>query len=59
MALTQPLQAEPVRPYTWRELLKQSRRMAAHLQGLGPQHGDRIAILSMNTTHWLMSDFAI
>ena len=33
--------------------------MAAHLLGFGLQHGDRIAILSNNTAHWLMSDFAI
>jgi long-chain acyl-CoA synthetase len=33
--------------------------MAAHLQRLGLQHGDRVAILSKNTAHWLMSDYAI
>ncbi len=59
VALTQPLGGGVVRDYTWREVLDQSRRMAAHLQGLGLQHGDRIAILSKNTAHWLMSDFAI
>ena len=59
VALTQPLGGGVVRDYTWREVLDQSRRMAAHLQGLGLQPGDRIAILSKNTAHWLMSDFAI
>ena len=59
VALTQPLGDGVVRDYTWREVLDQSRRMAAHLQGLGLQPGDRIAILSKNTAHWLMSDFAI
>ncbi len=59
VALTQPLGGGAVRDYTWREVLDQSRRMAAHLQGLGLQPGDRIAILSKNTAHWLMSDFAI
>jgi long-chain acyl-CoA synthetase len=39
--------------------MDQSRRMAAHLQGLGLQPGDRVAIFSKNTAHWLMSDFAI
>jgi len=59
VALTQPLGGGVVRDYTWRAVLDQSRRMAAHLQSLGLQHGDRIAILSKNTAHWLMSDFAI
>jgi len=59
VALTQPMGGGVVRDYTWREVLDQSRRMAAHLRGLGLQPGDRIAILSKNTAHWLMSDFAI
>jgi long-chain acyl-CoA synthetase len=59
VALTQPAGGGVVRDYTWRELLDQSRRMAAHLHGLGLQRGDRVAILSKNTAHWLMSDFAI
>ncbi len=59
VALTQPLRGGVVRDYTWREVLEESRRMAAHLLGFGLQHGDRIAILSNNTAHWLMSDFAI
>ena len=59
VALTQPLGGGVVRDYTWREVLDQSRRMATHLQGLGLQPGDRIAILSKNTAHWLLSDFAI
>jgi long-chain acyl-CoA synthetase len=59
IAFTQPVGDGRVRDYPWREVLDQSRRMAAHLQSVGVQHGDRIAILSKNTAHWLMSDFAI
>jgi long-chain acyl-CoA synthetase len=59
VAFTQPLGGGVVRDYTWREVLDESRRMAAHLQGLGLQHGDRVAILSKNTAHWMMSDYAI
>ena len=59
VALTQPLGGGQVRDYTWREVLDQSRRMATHLQSLGLEKGARIAMLSKNTAHWLMSDFAI
>ena len=59
VALTQPLGGGQVRDYTWREVLDQSRRMAAHLASLGLPPGSRIAMLSKNTAHWLMSDFAI
>jgi long-chain acyl-CoA synthetase len=59
VALTQPMGNGTVRDFTWAEVLDQSRRMAAHLKSLGIQHGDRIAIVSKNTAHWLMSDFAI
>jgi long-chain acyl-CoA synthetase len=59
VALTQPLGGGAVRDYTWREVMDQSRRMAAHLQSLGLKPGDRVALLSKNTAHWLMSDFAI
>jgi len=59
VVLTQPLGGGVVRDYTWRELMDQSRRMAAHLQSLGLKPGDKVALLSKNTAHWLMSDFAI
>lgn len=59
VVLTQPVGGGEVIDYTWRDVIDQSRRMAAHLQGLGLQPGDRVAILSKNTAHWLMSDFAI
>ena len=59
VALTQPIGGGEVRDYTWRDVLDQSRRMAAHLQSLGLQPRDRVGILSKNTAHWLMSDFAI
>ena len=59
VALTQPVGGGEVRDYTWRDVLDQSRRMANHLQRRGLQPGDRVGILSKNTAHWLMSDFAI
>jgi long-chain acyl-CoA synthetase len=59
IAFTQPLGGGPVRDYTWREVMDQSRRMAAYLKSQGIQPGDRVAILSKNTAHWMMSDYAI
>jgi long-chain acyl-CoA synthetase len=59
VVLTQPLGGGEIRDFSWRELMDQVRRMAAHLQGLGFEPGSRIAILSKNTAHWLLSDFAI
>jgi long-chain acyl-CoA synthetase len=59
VALTQPMGGGVVRDFTWREVMDQSRRMAAHLKGLGFEPGSRIALLAKNTAHWLMTDFAI
>jgi len=59
VVLTQPIGGGEVREYTWRELMDESRRMAAHLQALGFEPGSHIALLAKNTAHWLMADFAI
>jgi len=59
VVLTQPLGDGALRHYTWAQLMDETRRMAAHLQGLGFEPGSRIAILSKNCAHWLMCDFAI
>ena len=59
VVLTQPMGGGVVNEFTWRQLMDQSRRMAAHLkaQGIGP--GDKVALISKNTAWWLMTDFAI
>ncbi len=59
VVLTQPLGARALRDYTWRELMDEARRMAAHLRSLGYPAGSRIAIVSKNCAHWLIADFAI
>lgn len=59
VALTQPLGGGAVRDYTWRQLMDETRRMATHLQSQGFEKGARIALISKNTAHWLMADFAI
>lgn len=56
---TQPMGGGVVRQMTWREVMDETRRMAAHLQSLGLPKGSRIAILSKNCAHWLMTDWAI
>lgn len=57
--LTQPMGGGVLREYTWAEAIDESRRMAAWLLAQGWPPGSRIAILSKNCAHWLMSDFAI
>ena len=59
VAFTQPLGGGPLRDYTWKEVADQARRIAAYLKAQGIQPGDRVAIISKNTAHWMMSDFAI
>ena len=59
VVFTQPQGGGAVAVYTWRQVMDQVRRMAAHLQSQGLQPGDKVALLSKNTAHWLMADFAI
>ena len=59
LALTQPIGGGEVREWTWRQMMDEVRRMAAHLKGLGFEPGAHIALLSKNTAHWLMTDYAI
>ena len=59
LVFTQPLGGGKVSTYNWSQVMDQVRRMAAHLQSLGLQPGDKVALLAKNTAHWLMADFAI
>jgi long-chain acyl-CoA synthetase len=59
IVFTQPLGGGPIATYTWKQAMDQARRMAAHLQSLGVQPGDRVALLSKNTAHWMFTDYAI
>lgn len=56
---TQPMGGGAVLHITWGEAAQQIRKMAKHLNNLGVKHGDRVAILSKNCAHWIMSDIAI
>ena len=59
MVFTQPLGGGQVAAYTWRQVMDQTRRMAAHLHSQGLKPGDKVALLSKNTAHWMMADWAI
>ncbi|MBI2892754.1 MAG: AMP-binding protein [Deltaproteobacteria bacterium] len=56
---TQPMGGGNVREYTWAEAVGEARRMAAHLASFGFPKGSRIAILSKNCAHFILSDLAI
>jgi long-chain acyl-CoA synthetase len=45
--------------YTWSDVATQVRKMAAYLQGLNLAPQSKIAIISKNSVHWIMSDLAI
>lgn len=57
--MTQPLGGGALREFTWAQTADEARRMAAHLKGLGFPPGSRIAILSKNCAHFILSDLAI
>jgi len=57
--LTQPTGNGQVVDYTWRQVMDESRRMAAHLQSMGLPPGARVAILSKNCAHFIMAELAI
>lgn len=59
VALTQPQGGGAVKDITFAQLLDEVRRMASHLQSLALPAKSRIALLSKNTAHWMMADFAI
>jgi long-chain acyl-CoA synthetase len=56
---TQPMGGGLLKEFTWKDVVDESRRMAAFLRQQGFEPGARIAILSKNCVWWMMSDFAI
>ena len=58
-AFTQPMGGSLLKEFSWKDVVDESRRMAAFLRQQGFEPGARIAILSKNCAWWLMSDFAI
>mgnify|MGYP006072069989 CR=1 FL=1 len=44
--------------YTWSDVGEQSRKIAAALQLMGLQPGDKIGVCAANSPHWVMTDLA-
>ncbi len=59
VVFTQPMGGGLLKEFTWKDMVGESRRMAAFLQQQGFEPGARIAILSKNCAWWMMADFAI
>lgn len=57
--MTQPIGGGEVRTYSWAQTLDEARRMAAYLQSFGFPPGSKIALLSKNCAHFVMTDLAI
>ena len=57
--MTQPTGGGAVETYTWQRTVDEARRMATYLQSQGYEPGSRIAILSKNCAHFIMTDLAI
>lgn len=47
------------REWTWKETGQEVRKMAAYLKSLDLEPGSRIAMISKNCAHWIISDLAI
>jgi long-subunit acyl-CoA synthetase (AMP-forming) len=56
---TQPYPDGRVVDYTWKEVGRQARSMAAQLQSLQLPASSNIAILGKNNAHWIIADLAI
>ncbi len=57
--LTQPRTGALTIDYTWKDVVGEARRMAAHLATLGLERGDRVGILSKNCAHFFIAELAI
>ncbi|VXC25842.1 AMP-binding protein [Pseudomonas sp. 8AS] len=57
--MTQPLGNGQIEQLTWSEVGEQARRAASWLRSLELEPGSRIAIISKNCAHWIVTDLAI
>ncbi|CBL45175.1 AMP-binding enzyme [gamma proteobacterium HdN1] len=59
ICFTQPMGGGDTLHLTWSDVGTQARKVATYLKAQGIEQGDRVAILSKNCAHWIMSDLAI
>ncbi len=57
--MTQPYDGGKTKDYTWKQTMDEARRMAAYLRSLDLEPGSRIAMISKNCTHFIITDLAI
>lgn len=57
--MTQPMGGGKIVTFTWAEVLRQARSMAAFLRSQNYEASSQIAIVSKNTAQWIMADLAI
>ena len=57
--MTQPMGADVVDTFSWARALDEAKRMAAHLKSLDLPPGSKIAMLSKNCAHFILTDLAI
>lgn len=57
---TQPMgEGQPVKNWTFKEALEESKKMAGYIESKGLEKGSRIAICSKNCAWWVIADLAI
>lgn len=56
--LVQPKDGEYIN-YSWKKIDEEARRLMTFLKAQGLKPGDKVAILSKNCTHWIISDIAL
>jgi len=57
--LTQPYDGGKTIDYTWRQVVDEARRMAAHLRSIGVGDGAHVGLLSKNCAHFFITELAI
>jgi long-chain acyl-CoA synthetase len=57
--MTQPMGGDVIKNFSWKQTFDETARMAAYLKAQGWPAGSKVAILSKNCAHWVMSDLAI
>jgi len=57
--LSQPLQGDLWRDYTWADVGQQARIIARALQDRGLKHGDTVGLSGANSAYWVITDLAI